>query len=76
MGSDSLFVMPSFLQGMGSVLDIAGTRELTNYNESRSPREADAQAMANDWYVVAGDMRVAANEVAEEIHEEEVPPGT
>jgi len=44
MGSDFLFVMPTFIQGMGSVLDIGGTRELSNYNISRTPAEADAKA--------------------------------
>jgi len=63
MGSDFLFVMPTFIQGMGSVLDIGGTRELSNYNISRTPAEADAKAMVADWSTVGADLAKALGQV-------------
>ena len=55
--SDFLFAMPGFLAGMGSAIDIGGTMMM--FNESPSPEEADALALANDWAVVNGDVRKA-----------------
>ncbi len=55
--SDFLFAMPSFLSGVGSAIDIGGTMMM--FNESPSPEEADALALANDWAVVNGDVRKA-----------------
>jgi hypothetical protein len=56
LSSDFLFVAPSFLRGLETVLDIGGTAEAGNYNISRTPAEADARAMAADWVVVGQDI--------------------
>jgi len=50
-----LFAKLSFLQGMASTLDLGGN--LTTYNFSSSPDEADRDALAHDWFVVGNDLR-------------------
>lgn len=65
--SDFLFVMPSLLQGIGRTLDIGATAELSNYNLSRTPREADQKAHTADWKAVAGDFATALQEVDAEV---------
>jgi hypothetical protein len=52
-----LFADPSFLSGLGSVLDLGGT--LVEFNQSRSGQEADARALASDWAVAGKDVRAA-----------------
>ncbi|MEX0856242.1 MAG: hypothetical protein WD056_01615 [Gemmatimonadota bacterium] len=69
MSSDFLFVMPSFVQGVGSVLDIGGTAEAGNYNISRSPKEADIRAMTADWLAVGGDIDAAVSQLKVEVDE-------
>ena len=54
MGSDFLFVTPTFLLGAASVLDIGGT--LTGYNTSKSELEADTKAIRSDWQMVGHDI--------------------
>ena len=66
MDSNVLFVMPSLLQGMGSVLDVGGVRELTNYVRSTSPTDADTRAMEADRRAVGSDLRVALDRVRQE----------
>ena len=66
MSSDFLFVMPSFLHGLGSVIDVGGTFEAGNYNISTTPKEADIRAMASDWLVVGSDLDSAIKAVAAE----------
>ena len=56
--SDFLFAMPSFLLGMGAVLDLGGTMEI--FNTSSSPENADILAAVNDWSAVGNDIRTAA----------------
>ena len=56
MGSDFLFVRPSLIQGLGSVVDLAGVAEEGNYNLSKSTEEADYRALAADWLVVGADL--------------------
>jgi hypothetical protein len=55
--SDFLYVRPTFLNGIGSVLNIGG--EYYSYNFSPSPSEADARALANDWKMIGSDFRRA-----------------
>jgi len=55
--STFLFARPSFLEGMGRLVDFAGT--LNEYNCSPSARKADAIALWSDWTVVGNDMRTA-----------------
>lgn len=52
-----LFAEPSFLAGFAAVLDLGGT--LTEYNESESPLETDARAIAMDWRAVGQDLWAA-----------------
>ena len=44
--TDFLFAMPTFISGMGAVIDLGGT--MVRFNESSSPEEADSLAIAND----------------------------
>ena len=55
--TDFLFICPSFLHGMGSVLNIRGRHYHFNY--SSSPTEADSRALINDWRMVGLDFRKA-----------------
>lgn len=50
-----LFAMPSFLRGMARAIDLGDT--LTVYNQSRTPEEADALAIKNDWASVGDSLR-------------------
>ncbi len=55
--TDLLYARPSFVSGLGRVLDVGGT--LNEYNTSSSPDEADQSAMLSDWYAVGDDIREA-----------------
>jgi len=48
--SDFLFAQPSFASGAARVLDLWGQFDV--YNVSATPTEADANAIAADWFVV------------------------
>lgn len=61
--SDFLFVQPSFLRGMASVLDLGAVLERFGYNSSRSPDEADARALRADWKAVGDDLRWSVREI-------------
>ena len=60
--SDFLFARPTFVSGMGAVIDLGGTMEM--FNESSSPEEADFLALRNDWCVVGQDIRNAMSQFA------------
>ena len=51
--TDFLTATPSFLTGMGSVLNVAGN--YPEFNVSDSPDEADALALESDWKMVGQD---------------------
>jgi hypothetical protein len=53
------FVMPSTLQGVGSVVDIAGTAELSNYRLHPTPKASDAKGLRSDWQTVGDHLRRA-----------------
>jgi hypothetical protein len=55
--TDFLFARPSFFEGMARIIDFGGT--LTVFNTSRTPEEADARAMFEDWRAVGNDLRLA-----------------
>lgn len=57
MSTDFLFAQPSFIKGMGQVLDIGAT--MTTYNDSKSTQEADARAMHSDWSMIGNDIKNA-----------------
>ncbi|MEW6238823.1 MAG: hypothetical protein AB1656_25850 [Candidatus Omnitrophota bacterium] len=45
-----LFAIPSFLEGIGSVIDLGGNFHY--YNENRTPEEADMKALLSDWNAI------------------------
>jgi len=63
--SDFLFPTPSFLVGIGSVLNIAGN--YFSFNYSSNDREADTKAILSDWRVVGEDIVVAETEIGKTI---------
>ncbi len=73
MRSDFLFAPPSFLSGMGSVLDLFG--HLDGYNFSRTEEEADWKAIYSDYRMIGQDiedaMRVYERHYAELIGSQE-----
>lgn len=58
---------PSFIRGMGRVLDLGSTRDV--YNTSDSPDEADFNAILSDWNTVGDDMENAFRKIRKEIEE-------
>jgi hypothetical protein len=52
--SDFLFAQPSFGSGAARVFDLWG--QFDEYNRSGSPTEADAKAIAADWFVIGQDI--------------------
>jgi hypothetical protein len=61
MGSDFLFVTPSWSRGVASIVDLWGV--LSQRNVSPTPQYADALAMLMDWRVTGNDIAVAAERV-------------
>lgn len=57
------FVMPSTLQGVGTVIDIAGTAESSNYRLYSTPGVSDAKGLKSDWQAVGDHLRRAMMEV-------------
>lgn len=58
MKTDFLFARPSFLRGVGTVIDLRGRKI---YNESETESEADSRAILSDWYTIGEDMKGALN---------------
>jgi hypothetical protein len=56
--SSFLFPSPSFLEGMGRLVDFAGS--LNRYNYTESPEDADRVAITMDWAVVGDEISAAA----------------
>lgn len=52
--STILFARPSFMEGMGRVLDLGATMQ--EYNVSPTPEEADEIAFQADWEAVNEDI--------------------
>lgn len=55
--SSFLFAMPSFWNGVARLMDLGGVFD--RYNISRSPEEADAWALWNDFHAVGRDLQEA-----------------
>lgn len=55
--SDFLFAQPRLLFAIGSILNLSG--HFAEYNQSRTPEEADARATRADWETVGNDLRSA-----------------
>jgi hypothetical protein len=62
--TDFLFAQPSFASGAARSLDLWGTFD--DYNQSETPAEADAKAIAADWCVVGQDIYDAIEKVDSE----------
>ena len=63
--TDYLFSRPTFLSGVGSLADLAGTAH--EYNRWRTASESDAWALYSDWLAVGNDLWAAIDGVAAEI---------
>jgi len=60
-----LYARPSFLEGMGRLLDFGN--HLNEYNSSLSPEQADALALYADWTQIGDDLRLVLEEEASTI---------
>lgn len=69
--SDFLFARPSFLEGVGRIIDVAGS--LNMYNVSRTGEEADARAIYEDWKALGSDMRVALEQLRHDTEQSRRP---
>jgi len=63
---NKLFAEPSFIEGIGSVLDISGILH-KDYNSSSTELEADAKALQNDWRAVGKDIAVSISKHEQEL---------
>ncbi len=54
MHSDFLFAQPSWLSGVGRVVDLCGCFD--DFNDSPSPYIADERAMYSDWRMIGDDL--------------------
>jgi hypothetical protein len=63
--TDFLFAQPSFVSGVARTLDLWG--QFDEYNRSETPNEADAQAIASDWFVVGQDLSDAIEQDESEL---------
>ena len=60
--SETTAATPSFMEGIGSILDLGDT--LTEYNQAVSGEEADELAMRHDGLMVGRDLKQAVGAVA------------
>lgn len=61
--SNYLFARPSFVEGVGRIVDVSNS--LNTYNQSRSGAEADAHAIREDWKALGHDVRVSLEQLRE-----------
>ncbi len=59
--TDFLYSTPSFLGGIGTVLNVAGN--YYDFNSSDSEGEADAKAIANDFKMIGQDISDSLKEI-------------
>lgn len=52
-----LFQRPSFIEGVGRIIDIENA--LNSYNKNSSGEQADAEAIAADWCMIGNDINKA-----------------
>jgi hypothetical protein len=62
--SGFLYSDPSFLSGFARTFDLYGLYD--SYNQSNSPLEADARALASDWIIVGQDLQEAFDQFESE----------
>jgi hypothetical protein len=60
-----LFALPSFLEGVASLMDFAGN--FNTYNEDLSTEDANERAVISDWDAVYSDFQKAVDQLREEI---------
>lgn len=65
--TDFLFASPSFWTGAARTLDLWATLERYSYNISRTPADADAWAVENDWRVVGQDLKATLDALRAEL---------
>ena len=53
--TDFLVTNPSFINGIGRSIDLFG--QFTEYNKSKSGKEADAKSLYNDWKAIGKDIK-------------------
>ena len=63
-----LYAQPSFLEGVGRILDLGNNLQMYNYSESG--QEADARALRADWRAVGDDLRRAVLAAKAQLEEE------
>ncbi len=63
--TDYLFAMPSFLSGVGRVLDMGA--QFDEYNWSEDPDESDANAIFSDFRAVGMDLMAACSRFEDEL---------
>jgi len=56
-----LYARPSFFEGLARIWDPAGI--LNQYNRSKTAKDADRKAIAQDWAVVGKDIRSVVSDV-------------
>ena len=61
--STILFARPSFLEGMGRIMDFGDV--LQEYNRSLTPQQTDSLAILADWGAVAQDIGAAVRQYEE-----------
>ena len=59
-----LFARPSFWEGYARAIDIGGT--LNEYNQNKTPEEADTAAIRSDWQAVGDSIEFALNKFSQE----------
>ena len=57
MRTDFLFAQPTFLSGIGRLVDLFGLFD--DYNQSRTEAEADAQGLYSDFRITGEDLLFA-----------------
>lgn len=62
--SDFLFARPSLIEGVARMVDLGGS--LNVYNTSRTPDEADARAIYEDWRALGHDVKEALEQLRSE----------
>lgn len=59
MFDNYIFVKPGFLRGAARALDVGGVLGREAFRFSRTPADADQEALASDWQVVGQDLASA-----------------
>lgn len=68
--STFMFATPSFVRGVGRLVDFGGAMQGTSYNISDTPNEADEKALCSDWLAVGDDMLEAYARMKEDFAED------